>query len=58
MKDWQKGINKLLTGTFWEQKEHHNITASDMRSLLRRYSGTQAVSNFRPTAAALLYDKL
>ena len=54
---FKKGINKLLTGTFWEQKEHHRITASDMRSLLRRYSGTQAVSNFRPTAAALLYDK-
>ena len=26
-----------------------------MRSMLRRYSGTQMVSNFRPTAAAL-YD--
>ena len=56
-KHFKIGIKKLLTGTFWEQKEHHNITASDMRSLLRRYSGTQAVSNFRPTAAALLYDK-
>ena len=54
---FKKGIRKLLTGTFWEQKEHHNITASDVRSLLRRYSGTQAVSNFRPTAAALMYDK-
>ena len=54
---FKKGIRKLLEGTFWEQKEYHNITASDMRSLLRRYSGTQAVSNFRPTAAALMYDK-
>jgi len=27
-----------------------------MRSMLRRYSGTQMVSNFRPTAAAALYD--
>ena len=52
----KKGINKILTGTFFEQKEHHNITESDMRSMLRRYSGTQMVSNFRPTAAAALYD--
>ena len=27
-----------------------------MRSLLRRYTGTQCVSNFRPTAAACLYQ--
>ena len=54
---FKKGIRKLLTGTFWDQKEYHNITASDLRSVLRRYSGTQAVSNFRPTAAALMYDK-
>jgi len=27
-----------------------------MRAMLRRYSGTQMVSNFRPTAAATLYD--
>jgi hypothetical protein len=32
------------------------ITESDMRSMLRRYSGTQMVSNFRPTAAAAMYD--
>jgi hypothetical protein len=56
-KHFKIGIRKLLEGTFWEQKEHHNITASDMRSLLRRYSGTQAVSNFRPTTAALMYDR-
>ncbi len=56
-KHFKIGIRKLLEGTFWDRKEHHKITASDMRSLLRRYSGTQAVSNFRPTAAALIYDK-
>ena len=53
----KKGIRKVLEGTFWKQKEYHNITASDMRSVLRRYAGTQAVSNYRPTAAALIYDK-
>ena len=38
------------------KKPAHMITESDMRSMLRRYSGTQMVSNFRPTAAAALYD--
>ena len=52
----KKGINKILTGTFFTQKKPHEITDSDMRSMLRRYSGTQMVSNFRPTAAAALYD--
>ena len=33
------------------------ITESDMRSMLRRYSNTQMVSNFRPTEnAEILYD--
>ena len=52
----KKGINKILSGTFFKQKPAHQITESDMRSMLRRYSGTQMVSNFRPTAAAALYD--
>jgi hypothetical protein len=30
---------------------------SDLRKALRTVSGTQAVSNFRPTAAAALYDR-
>ena len=51
-----KGINKILSGTFFKEKKLHSITDSDMRSMLRRYSGTQMVSNFRPTAAASLYD--
>ena len=52
----KKGINKILTGTFFKKKPAHQITESDMRSMLRRYTGTQMVSNFRPTAAAALYD--
>ena len=52
----KKGLNKILSGTFFKQKSAHKITESDMRSMLRRYSGTQMVSNFRPTAAAALYD--
>lgn len=52
----EKGINKILTGTFFTKREAHKITDSDMRAMLRRYSGTQMVSNFRPTAAATLYD--
>ena len=52
----EKGINKILTGTFFTKREAHKITQSDMRAMLRRYSGSQMVSNFRPTAAATLYD--
>jgi hypothetical protein len=52
----KKGLNKILSGTFFTKKPAHKITESDMRSMLRRYSGTQMVSNFRPTAAAALYD--
>jgi len=52
----KKGLNKILSGTFFQKKPAHMITDSDMRSMLRRYSGTQMVSNFRPTAAAALYD--
>jgi hypothetical protein len=52
----KKGINKILTGTFFKKKPAHQITESDMRSMLRRYTGTQMVSNFRPTAAAAMYD--
>ena len=52
----KKGLNKILSGTFFMKKPAHKITESDMRSMLRRYSGTQMVSNFRPTAAAALYD--
>jgi len=35
-----------------------NLTAASVRKALRTYSGTQGVSNFRPTAAAAIYDKL
>ena len=35
--------------------ESKHKSESVMRSLLRRYTGTQCVSNFRPTAAACLY---
>jgi len=52
----KRGINKILKGIFFKEKPAHEITDSDMRSMLRRYSGTQMVSNFRPTAAAVMYD--
>jgi hypothetical protein len=32
-------------------------TDSDLRKAVRTYSGTQSVSNFRPTAAAAIYDR-
>ena len=52
----KKGLNKILEGIFFPKKPAHMITDSDVRSMLRRYSGTQMVSNFRPTAAAAMYD--
>ena len=36
--------------------ESKHKSESVMRSLLRRYTGTQCVSNFRPTAAACMYS--
>ena len=56
-KHLKKGIRKLLEGVFWTAKAEMSITTADKRSILSRYAGTQAVSNFRPTAAALVYDK-
>ena len=32
----KKGLNKILSGTFFVQKHHSKITESDMRSMLRR----------------------
>ena len=53
----KRAIRKLLEGVFWDRQEYHRVTESDKRKVLSRYSGTQVVSNFRPTAAALIYDK-
>jgi hypothetical protein len=36
----------------------HPLTMSGIRKILKIYSGTQGVSNFRPTAAACLYHHL
>lgn len=38
-------------------KMGHAPTASGMRKILRSFSGTQSVSNFRPTAAASIYHR-
>ena len=40
----------------YRSEEARHKSQSTMRSLLRRYTGTQCVSNFRPTAAACLYQ--
>jgi hypothetical protein len=42
---------------FWDKREYHTVGISDIRSLMRRFSNTQIVSNYRPTAAATIYDK-
>ena len=50
------GISKLLNGQFFPKTLPHKFTDSLMRLMLRRVTGTQMVSNFRPTAAAAMYD--
>ena len=52
----KKGLAKILNGVFFPKTLPHKITDSLMRLMLRRITGTQMVSNFRPTAAAALYD--
>ena len=54
---FKKGIRKILSGIFWQKREYHTVGISDIRSLMRRFSNTQIVSNYRPTAAATMYDK-
>lgn len=50
-------ISTNLYGEITETSpEAKHKSESSMRSLLRRYTGTQCVSNFRPTAAACLYQ--
>ena len=57
----RKGIRKILTGSFFDKKpveqlmNYDSITKGAMRGMLRRISGTQMVSNFRPTTASMLY---
>ena len=57
----KKGIKKILTGSFFDKKpieqlmKYDSITKGAMRGMLRRISGSQMVSNFRPTTASMLY---
>jgi len=46
----------LMGNETYRSEESKHKAESTMRSLLRRYTGTQCVSNFRPTAAACLYQ--
>lgn len=49
--------DKMLKGVITKAcKLGDSISDSTIRGLLRLYSGVQAVSNFRPTAAAALYQ--
>jgi hypothetical protein len=40
-----------------DENGNADLTESNMRKALRTYSGVQRVSNFRPSAAAAIYDK-
>jgi hypothetical protein len=43
--------------TRWEKQYGPCTTQSKLRKALRTFSGTQSVSNFRPTAAAAIFDR-
>ncbi|HTR27240.1 MAG TPA: DNA methyltransferase [Terriglobales bacterium] len=55
----EKAIYKRLTfgGFSITGKSKFRLTAAELRKGLRTYSGTQGVSNFRPTAAAAIYHR-
>ena len=54
-----KALKKRLSrgGFYYDSDGLPGITASSLRKGLKTFSGTQSVSNFRPTAAAAIYNK-
>jgi hypothetical protein len=48
---------RLKRGGFPMLKSDGSMTDSQIRKAIRSYSGVQAVSNFRPSAAAAIYQK-
>ena len=48
---------RRIAVTRWEQQYGRCDTQSKLRKALRIFSGTQSVSNFRPTAAAAIYAR-
>ena len=56
---FSKGIRKLLTGTFFSKKAFEDLKSDkekgSIRAVLRRVTGAQMVSNFRPITASAIY---
>jgi hypothetical protein len=48
---------RLKRGGFEMLRDDGSMTDSQIRKAIKTYSGVQAVSNFRPTAAAAIYKK-
>jgi len=49
--------SRLKWGGFnYDENDQPTLTEANMRKALRTYSGVQRVSNFRPSAAAAIYD--
>jgi tRNA1(Val) A37 N6-methylase TrmN6 len=58
----RSAIRKAITQPYFRWSHTHDdvgpyLSPSHLRAALRRASSVQRVSNFRPTAAALLYDR-
>ena len=57
-----QGIRKVLKGTFFKKQSYEILMTNsekikqDIRSILRRVTGSQMVSNFRPVTASALYS--
>jgi hypothetical protein len=50
-------VSRMKWGEFTtEGKNAYRLSLNEIRKALRTFRGTQAVSNFRPTAAAAIYD--
>lgn len=56
---FEKAVSRRIKrgGYYFIDDEGADLTAASMRKALGTFSGVQRVSNFRPTAAAAIYDR-
>ena len=58
---FSNGIRKVLTGSFFQKKSYDELMKQTdqskqvIRQVLRRVTGSQMVSNFRPVTASMIY---
>ena len=58
---FSNGVRKVLTGSFFQKRSYEELMSQSdqskqiIRGILRRVTGSQMVSNFRPVTASMLY---